>query len=57
MGELLLAHEAEFWRTGEWQMTVTDERGLTILCLILSAAEGPVARGASPSRGEGGKGR
>ncbi|HVI31019.1 MAG TPA: hypothetical protein VM685_02860 [Phenylobacterium sp.] len=57
MTELLLAHEVEFWKTGEWEMTVTDERGLTVLSLILSATEGPVATGARPSRDEGGSGR
>lgn len=34
-----------FWRTREWQLTVTDERGLNLFSLLILAADAPVAQG------------
>jgi hypothetical protein len=34
-----------FWENGgDWQMTVTDERGLTLFTLIFYAADAPAGR-------------
>ena len=33
------------WRTREWQLTVTDERGLNLFSLLILAADEPSARG------------
>ena len=34
-----------FWRTREWQLTVTDDRGLSLFSLLILAADAPAARG------------
>lgn len=34
-----------FWRTREWQLTVTDEGGLNLFSLLILAADAPAARG------------
>lgn len=39
---LLANSPDEFWSSGgDWQMTVTDERGLTLFTLIVYAANAP----------------
>lgn len=35
----------EFWRAGEWQLTVTNESGLNLFSLLILATDAPVARG------------
>lgn len=32
----------EFWHSGEWQVTVTDERGLNLLSVLLLATNAPI---------------
>lgn len=34
-----------FWRTREWQLTVTDDRGLNLFSLLILAADAPAAHG------------
>lgn len=34
-----------FWRTREWQLTVTDERGLNLFSLLILAADAPAGDG------------
>lgn len=34
-----------FWRTREWQLTVTDERGLNLFSLLILAADAPAGIG------------
>ena len=34
-----------FWRTREWQLTVTDERGLNLFSLLILAADAPAGHG------------
>ena len=34
-----------FWHTREWQLTVTDEGGLSLFSLLILAADAPAARG------------
>ena len=41
--EMVRDHRREFWDQRTWQMTVTDERGLTLFTLELSATPGPDA--------------
>jgi hypothetical protein len=39
---ILAKYPEDFWSSGsEWQMTVTDEAGLTLFTLIFYAAEAP----------------
>ncbi len=33
------------WKTGEWQLTVTDDRGLNLFSLLILAIDAPVSRG------------
>lgn len=32
------------WKTGEWQLTVTDDRGLNLFSLLILASDAPVSR-------------
>ena len=34
-----------FWRTREWQLTVTDDRGLNLFSLLILATDAPAAQG------------
>lgn len=34
-----------FWRTREWQLTVTDENGLNLFSLLILAADAPAGHG------------
>lgn len=43
-GRLLCDRASEFWDTGEFMMTVTDDSGLTLFTLQFSAVEAPVIR-------------
>ena len=43
---------SDFWANGgEWQMTVSDERGMTLFTLTFLATQAPVAADAVPQRG------
>jgi hypothetical protein len=33
------------WQTGEWQLTVTDDRGLNLFSLLILATDAPASRG------------
>jgi hypothetical protein len=55
--EMVRNHEREFWATGQWRMTVTDETGLALFCLDLSTTEAPAAQGAGAAKARGGMGR
>lgn len=33
------------WKSGEWQLTVTDDRGLNLFSLLILAIDAPVSRG------------
>ena len=41
-GKLICAAAEDFWDTGEFSMSVTDESGLVLFTLIMSAIEAPV---------------
>ena len=43
-GRLLCDGAREFWDTGDFMMTVTDEKGLTLFTLQFSAVEAPAIR-------------
>ena len=38
-------HSDRFWRTREWQLTVTDENGLSLFSLLILAADAPTRHG------------
>ena len=40
----------KFWETGEWQMIVTDDRGLVLFTLHMTATVAPAARGCVRTR-------
>lgn len=40
-GKLLCDRASEFWDTGDFVMTVTDDKGLTLFSLQFSAVEAP----------------
>jgi len=44
IGELVAAQPEDFWRDGFFRMTVTDDDGLTLFILDLSAVVSPVAQ-------------
>ena len=43
-GRLLCDQATEFWDTGDFMMTVTDETGLTLFTLRFNATEAPAIR-------------
>ena len=43
-GRLICDHAGEFWDAGQWNMTVSDERGLTLFALHLSGTEAAAIR-------------
>ena len=43
---ILAERTSDFWENGgEWQMTVADERGMTLFLLTLYATDAPAGRG------------
>jgi hypothetical protein len=44
IGELVAAKPEDFWRDGFFRMTVTDDDGLTLFILDLSAVISPAAQ-------------
>ncbi len=46
-GELLREHAREFWKTGSFRVTVTDDNGLALFAIITEAVRAP----ASSARG------
>ena len=49
-GRTICDDAESFWEQGEWAMTVTDERGLTLFQLQLIGTEAPAIEGASSRR-------
>lgn len=43
-GRLICDHAGEFWNSGDWSMTVTDGKGLSLFSLQLVATESPSIR-------------
>jgi hypothetical protein len=41
-GELLKDHSRAFWESADWQMTVTDDRGLVLFTVHVLATDAPV---------------
>lgn len=49
---ILSDYPDDFWETGgDWQMTVTDDRGLTLFTLIFYATNAPAGAACSMNRG------
>lgn len=44
-GRLICDHAGKFWHSGDWAMTVTDEKGLALFTLRLSGTEAPAILG------------
>jgi len=42
-GELLREHAKEFWRTGSFTVTVTDDAGLTLFAIVTEAVRAPAS--------------
>lgn len=43
-GRLLCDRASEFWNTGDFMMTVADDKGLTLFTLQFNAVEAPAIR-------------
>ena len=43
-GRLICDHAGNFWNSGDWSMTVTDENGLALFVLQLVGTESPAIR-------------
>jgi hypothetical protein len=51
----MICDEADqFWDKAEWNMTVTDDRGLTLFQIHILGTEAPASRGAGPPKGVSG---
>jgi hypothetical protein len=48
-GRLICDHAGEFWNSSDWNMTVTDECGLTLFTLRLVGTESPAIVGLAQS--------
>jgi hypothetical protein len=42
-GELLREHAREFWKTGSFTVTVTDDNGLALFAIITEAVRAPAS--------------
>jgi hypothetical protein len=42
-GELLREHAREFWKTGSFNVTVTDDNGLSLFVIITEAVRSPAS--------------
>lgn len=49
VGELLKEHAALIWQDQDWQVDVTDESGLILYVLHVSAADTAATRGSIPN--------
>lgn len=45
MADILKNSAGDFWSTGAWRLTVTDESGLTLLMLDVAATLAPALEG------------
>lgn len=45
IGDLLRRHAGEIWVDQDWQMDVTDERGLILYAILVSALMSPATAG------------
>lgn len=45
IGDLLRIHAGEIWADQDWQMDVTDERGLILYAVVVSALMAPATVG------------
>ncbi|MFL6762449.1 MAG: DUF6894 family protein [Sphingomicrobium sp.] len=43
-GRLICDHAGRFWNSGDWNMTVTNENGLSLFSLQLVGTESPAIR-------------
>jgi hypothetical protein len=48
-GSLICDHAGEFWNSGDWTMTVTNEAGVSLFSLALVGTESPSVRALSPA--------
>jgi hypothetical protein len=44
LGQLLSDHGDQFWRSGDWQLVVSDESGLTLFTVQVLATQAPAVQ-------------
>lgn len=49
VGDLLKEHAGKIWADEDWRVDVTDEKGLILYVMHISAAQAPAVRNVAPS--------